>query len=560
MRSCFFGLVLAAVLAYPATLWGQSISIGSATVPVHMTEITVPWEFLPGAEVQSFGVDLFFDEALLVPRLLDGADGAEVLGCLDAVVPLLQGCSLIAAGHIRIYAFEPFKALGVQGGSVSFEIAPSATGDDRSALALAVVPHQVSPSEAEISVTSGFIEIAWGSPAALEINDAFLVVGRDSSVELEWSFSAGSGLRHLTVDLLYDHSLVAPRLDDDGTAGCLSQVVVPDASCLLVESGRIRIAMSQSEEDLIRQAGTLVFELRSGASGDTFTLLAWDVQESFPVGAPIEREIGRIDVLWGPPATFGIQRLELERGQGSSALGGFFVPEESGLAAITLDVNFDPGYLSVLAGEDGVLEGCLGAVSPEVEAHCVLLEDPPRIRLALDAGDQVLAQQAGLFSFEPDVAIPVDSFQPVHSFVIGMMPDAAPVQLNQGGFEVVRAQPKRLEFVVSPVRGVEMAALAPAALVRIVDAYGYLVDNDNVTEIELNLFGGDEEAVLVGQQRRTVTGGVVEFQGLSVDRPGAEFLLRALDQSSGLEDADSELFDILPDPILVDRFQPLGDQ
>lgn len=107
-------------------------------------------------------------------------------------------------------------------------------------------------------------------------------------------------------------------------------------------------------------------------------------------------------------------------------------------------------------------------------------------------------------------------------------------------FEVVAAAPARLAFTASPGGGVAGEPLAPAAVVRVEDAFGNPVMS-GLDTISIALQGGNPAAVLAGTTSAAAVLGEATFADLSVDLVGSYTLAAS---AAGLDGAASAGFPI----------------
>jgi|GEM_PF-2775585 len=111
-------------------------------------------------------------------------------------------------------------------------------------------------------------------------------------------------------------------------------------------------------------------------------------------------------------------------------------------------------------------------------------------------------------------------------------------------YSIVAGAPAELVFIVQPSDTSSAVPIAPAVEVQVQDAFGNPVVADNSTEIMLTLSGGTAGALLAGGGPVTVSSGVAEFNGLTVDLAGAGYQLQA--SASGLSGDTSDPFAVGP--------------
>ncbi|HEV3145079.1 MAG TPA: S53 family peptidase [Gemmataceae bacterium] len=104
------------------------------------------------------------------------------------------------------------------------------------------------------------------------------------------------------------------------------------------------------------------------------------------------------------------------------------------------------------------------------------------------------------------------------------------------------AAASRLAFGQQPSNAVAGTAISPAVTVRILDAYGNLVSNDNTDVVTAAIGTNPASGVLGGTAVATVSGGVASFSSLTISAAGTGYTLTAT--SGGLTGATSASFNI----------------
>ncbi|MEN1728661.1 MAG: Ig-like domain repeat protein [Pseudomonadota bacterium] len=118
---------------------------------------------------------------------------------------------------------------------------------------------------------------------------------------------------------------------------------------------------------------------------------------------------------------------------------------------------------------------------------------------------------------------------------------------------IVAGAPAGISFVIQPpATGVAGQALSTTPQLQVLDAFGNPVLSDNSTSISLALIGGNPAANLSGLTTQTVTNGVADFPGLSVDLVGSDYQLQA--SAAGLSGDTSTTFLIGPGPAATLQF------
>ncbi|RFF28114.1 MULTISPECIES: choice-of-anchor D domain-containing protein [unclassified Wenzhouxiangella] len=148
----------------------QTFDIDSASVEEGTTEATVEWSFLQeGGDIHGFGVDIIFDDSVITPQTTDVGGVDEVDGCLSNVEgssdePSQTNCEQINATTIRVTLnnLDPSDVFPdfAPGGSITFDIAGSATAGDSSPLTLSVA--SVQPTGSSIATNDGSVSITAG--------------------------------------------------------------------------------------------------------------------------------------------------------------------------------------------------------------------------------------------------------------------------------------------------------------------------------------------------------------------------------------------------------------
>jgi hypothetical protein len=115
-------------------------------------------------------------------------------------------------------------------------------------------------------------------------------------------------------------------------------------------------------------------------------------------------------------------------------------------------------------------------------------------------------------------------------------------------FEITPSTAAKLVFGTQPVNSAAGSALTinpPAIAVTVQDIYGNIVTS-STAEISITITPdtGASGAVLSGVTKLKVKDGVVDFEGLSIDKVGKGYTLTA--SSDGLTSAISDPFDIIP--------------
>jgi photosystem II stability/assembly factor-like uncharacterized protein len=102
---------------------------------------------------------------------------------------------------------------------------------------------------------------------------------------------------------------------------------------------------------------------------------------------------------------------------------------------------------------------------------------------------------------------------------------------------------EKLAFSQQPTSTSVEAIIVPPVSVRIEDANGNLVSDDNATIVTLSIETNPGNALLIGEASRTTINGIATFNNLSIDKPGIEYVLKA--SSPGLESSTSTPFNIV---------------
>jgi len=89
-------------------------------------------------------------------------------------------------------------------------------------------------------------------------------------------------------------------------------------------------------------------------------------------------------------------------------------------------------------------------------------------------------------------------------------------------FDITIGQASQLAFEMHPVSAVADEKISPVIIVRIEDAGGNLVETDNMTQVDLFLYAGEEtgDIDLAGTSFRTAKNGIVSFEDISINIPG----------------------------------------
>ncbi|HYX80974.1 MAG TPA: hypothetical protein VE714_01185, partial [Gemmatimonadales bacterium] len=126
---------------------------------------------------------------------------------------------------------------------------------------------------------------------------------------------------------------------------------------------------------------------------------------------------------------------------------------------------------------------------------------------------------------------------------------------TSAGFGVTPAAPVRLTFTQQPSNTMARAAISPAMLVAIQDAFGNTVTNANAV-VNVSLGTNPGGGTLAGTLSTSTVNGVATFSDLSIDKTGIGYTLTAA--ASGLTSAASAGFRITPGPAaqLVFSAQP----
>lgn len=103
--------------------------------------------------------------------------------------------------------------------------------------------------------------------------------------------------------------------------------------------------------------------------------------------------------------------------------------------------------------------------------------------------------------------------------------DASAVGVMDKGsntFDITIGQAFQLAFEMHPVSAVADEKISPVIMVRIEDAGGNLVETDNMTQVDLFLYAGEEtgDIDLAGTSFRTAKNGIVSFEDISINIPG----------------------------------------
>ena len=115
---------------------------------------------------------------------------------------------------------------------------------------------------------------------------------------------------------------------------------------------------------------------------------------------------------------------------------------------------------------------------------------------------------------------------------------------TSAAFDVFPGAPVSLEIIAQPSDAVVGQTISPPVAVRVVDAFGFTVANDNSTQISLVLSGGTPGAALSGGGPLTVSGGIASFAGLTVNQVGTAYLLTPSGSPGGLSGPASTVFDV----------------
>ena len=115
------------------------------------------------------------------------------------------------------------------------------------------------------------------------------------------------------------------------------------------------------------------------------------------------------------------------------------------------------------------------------------------------------------------------------------------------GATVNAAAPASILFEQQPLSAVIGSVISPGVRVRVVDAYGNLVQTDSSDVITIGLGSNPVGAVLSGTTSITVTQGLASFGDLSLDKIGTGYTLVV--SSGALAGATSAQFDILAKPV-----------
>lgn len=160
-----FAIIAGLLLSSATSLaFAQSASVSSETVNVSATSVTVDWNYTAGGVIEGVGLDLTFDDGLLTPQ----TTGSNVDGCLSGVDTNLESCQTIAANTIRITLQNLGSTIDTdQSGTITFDIAGSASAGDFSDLTLAVP--STSPAGEAVTLTDGRVEIVSGPQSELTL-------------------------------------------------------------------------------------------------------------------------------------------------------------------------------------------------------------------------------------------------------------------------------------------------------------------------------------------------------------------------------------------------------
>jgi len=104
------------------------------------------------------------------------------------------------------------------------------------------------------------------------------------------------------------------------------------------------------------------------------------------------------------------------------------------------------------------------------------------------------------------------------------------------------ASPSQLGFGQQPTSAVAGSVITPAVTVRVLDAYGNVVNTDSHDQVTLALGSNPASGTLSGSATVTVSGGVATFSSLSINNAGNGYTLKA--SAVGLTGATSASFNI----------------
>lgn len=146
-------MALGSLLLLPSA-FAQEFTASDETAGTGATEVTATWSYVGGGGVEGIGVDITFDDTLLTPQ----TTGTSVDGCLSGADADLESCEQTAPNTIRVALTNlGGPELADQGGTITFDIAGTATVGDISALALSLA--SVVPAGSTVTLNDGSVEI-----------------------------------------------------------------------------------------------------------------------------------------------------------------------------------------------------------------------------------------------------------------------------------------------------------------------------------------------------------------------------------------------------------------
>jgi hypothetical protein len=107
----------------------------------------------------------------------------------------------------------------------------------------------------------------------------------------------------------------------------------------------------------------------------------------------------------------------------------------------------------------------------------------------------------------------------------------------------VRQRPHQLVFATQPGDALPGLAMENDILVEVQDAGGTMVSDDGGRLVVMSIGSNPGGGRLAGTNLASVEAGVATFSGLSIDRPGSGYTLKAI--STGLVEATCDAFDVL---------------
>lgn len=408
-RTGFAGLGFLWVCVFSSAALAQELSIDTVEVPIYTEEVTVDWGFTAGGGVQGYVVDLFYDAELLTPVV---EAGNQVVGCLQDVPASLRNCLLLEPGRIRISLLNLTGPFEDQAGSITFEIAADATGDDDSALVLEVAPAQTVPEGVPIAVENGLVDISWGLPALVNVETVEVREGSESAT-VGWSFEPGSGLQAIVFDVEFDPDLVTPVIGTgNDLVGCLDNVDASLQACRLIGDSTVRVSMTNLNAvpalaQLGPQSGTMTFMLAADASEGDFTALSLGLWDAFPVNGPVLLDDGAITVIESGPTSLAFQTSPGRgvEGQFLRPVPVVFVLDASG--ELVSDDNETVVEVSLASGSAGAQLGgvtsvtVVGGVAEFPDLSVDLAGFGYRL-VATDSGSELESDESDVFDIFPD--------------------------------------------------------------------------------------------------------------------------------------------------------------